>query len=146
MNPVYKSNDGAEWPTEEQAEKRDQLMNAEKQLCEATREVMRCLGETALTADGKQFNMRECNDYWRVAENWFSFPEVEKFWFYPHNVYVDYCDKQVDLTVRWYDNERREYQNYKIKELYTTEKAAKQACKKLGEERIQEMQERIAKM
>lgn len=148
VKAVFKANDDSEHPTAEAAEKRNELLVAKKAFEAAGDSVKRCLGASALTADGQPFEMGRSADYYRVASGHGAFfPQLVKMWIYPHNAHID-ADRDSPLCVRWYEHREKgggDYQSCPISSLYSDKTEARKAwlaaCEKHVAEIAQEFEE-----
>jgi len=142
VKQVFESADGRTYPTVKAAEKRDAMVAAAKQFEEAGKELVKCIGESALTADGKPFNMRSSQHYWFIADSFTGLPRLIDLWLWPHHASVE-IDHQDQVVFRYLDDSRREYIDYPIRELYADKEAAYVAYADRCEQRIEELREEV---
>lgn len=143
---VYKASDDSEHATEKKAAYRDALIEANKRLEAACKDVSTLLVGAALTADGKPFNTSRSAEYWVVHRVHGRMPWFRNVVIYPYNVSVDFDRNDNALVLREYDYDRKEYIHWNVNELYTEETAARAAMIKACEEWVKEQVEMIEQM
>ena len=146
MKPTYKANDGSEHDTAKAAAAHNKLLDAQRAFSESAREVARCLGAAALTADGRPFNTERSRDYWHVARRWDGgLPRLVRVNIWPHNATFD-NDREGPLLVRWYEerNGRGDYTSLPICELYSDEAKATAAWLDACRQTVAEMTAELA--
>lgn len=142
VEAVFKARDGSEHKSEAAAKRHNKLLDAKDAFREAAEVVKKCLGGTAVTADGHPFDMQRSGFYWLVRKSWVGLPALSQVWIWPHNCDID--EENGHLIYRSYESERREYVTYRISDLYVSEKAAREALITACEKRIAEFQEEVA--
>ena len=140
----YKTSDGLEFETEEQAAYHEELIEA-KDRYEAARSVYgQRLFESQKTADGYHFQFSMLLDYWYVW-NYGGFPRLDKVSFYRGNCGLNDRDETVILQHQDDDRGCRHFTEYSIGELYRYKKNAQvvllAAQKEYLEERSKNVEE-----
>lgn len=64
---VYLADDGSKFDTEDAAVRKNELLKAARNFAAASEELNRCLGATAMTADGKTIDSLHRGTYWYIA-------------------------------------------------------------------------------
>lgn len=147
MKPIYKSKDGTEHETADAAARHNKLLVATQELREAADRVRKCLGATALTADGEPFDMSHSRDYWCLHQAWPGMPRLEKVWFWPHNCLDVETDRENGgIMLRDSRSDERRQRVYRVSELYADERNARAALLAACKERLAELTDEVAKM
>ncbi len=143
---VYKAKDDSEHKTAQKAVERDALVEANERLEAACKEVSKLLMGAALTADGQLFDTDRSARYYVVHHVHGKMPWFREVRIYPYNMAVDFDRTDNALVLREYDHERGQYLDWKVNELYTTEKAARAAMIEACRDWLVEQQKAIEAM
>lgn len=145
---VYKASDGSEHATEDAADRRSVLVEAQRQFESAAKAVSRSLGATAMTADGEPFEMGGWASYWYVSPGWGGMPQLLQKRCYSFDAEVRLDHREECLILRCLEGEgsRREYRDYEINTLYKSEQKAREALVKACDEWLAEQTAQIAEI
>lgn len=144
----YATDDGQQFATKEEALRHEALVEAEGQCQEAQWRLGRLLAETQRTADGRLFEFTTLRDYWYVSAWWGGLPVLRRVSFYIWNCRVD-RDRDQDEVVIWQEESEgkdRRTQEYRIGELYVSERAAEKDLLAAQETWLAERAAEIAKL
>ena len=127
---VYKAKDDSEHDTKVEAEKRDQLVDAGRQLESSVPTISRLLTEGGKTADGQLLDLGSWKTYYFIRRGYGSMPRLQEFSLWPHNLGVDFDRDDGALIVRQFESDRRsggEYVSIKVNDLYADQTKAEDA-------------------
>lgn len=128
----FRTSDGNEYPTKEEAEKHEALIEAEADFERAKRRFGYALAETQETADGLAFKWSNPRDYWRVHWPYGAPPRLERVEYLGlGDTEVRRDGEHVEIVKRTYRDGSYDYRTYRISELYGSESAAKEARNEL---------------
>ena len=141
----YKSSDGQEFETEEQAQSHEELIEAKKQYETARSVYGQHLFESQKTADGHPFDLCAYRDYWYVGR-FLSFPLLERVSFHRGNCGLN--DRDETVIIQHQDDDRgcRQFTEYSIGDLYLYEKNAQVALLAAQKERLEELSKSVEEL
>lgn len=147
MKQVYEAA-GKTFATAEAAKRHERLLEVQRELEAAANKVKRCLGETALTADGQPFSMSSSTYYWFISPSYAGLPRLVSVWVWPHHMELDADEPKACLKVRWLrrDGDRSDYISLRVNELYADQAKAKAAYVAACKERLAELTEEVAEI
>ena len=141
---TYQSKTGRSFPTAEEADRYDRLVESKEEYERARAKYARALAETNVTADGHQFELTTLHTYYFVVEpHGWSQPHLGEVSFYLWHCDVDGSNQGVILVKR---DDGEGYTTYRISELYYYESAAKAKMAESMEQFISWMQEDLEKL
>lgn len=141
---LFVAEDGKEFESEEEADRHNLLIAADRAFQSARKQYDRVLAESQMTADGEPFRAVAAADYWYVKDV-FCWPELHCVSFYLSNFalnehgqieLLEYHGRNHDLSVR----------HFRIADLYARDRNAKRALLKARTERLAELQEGVGKL
>lgn len=136
---VYKADDGSEHATPEDAEARNVIVTAAKNLEAAVKAVDVAMRDAAKTKDGVRISDLKGYSLWAMKPYFSEWPQIEDVWF-------RHCGLQVDLErnrVMLIRHTNKGYEQYDINDLYSSEQAAVSAQVEACEEKIKEQKKRL---
>ena len=133
----YRSTDGNEYDTKEEAERHDALWNARNEFDNARKKFGKLLAETQTTGDGEAFEFG-WRSYWYVTPTWGGFPELRTIRFSEYQ--FDFDDSDVFQIFNIEDGNRK---RYAISDLYVSKHKARAALIAAQEERVRFFRETI---
>lgn len=140
---VYRSQSGREFPSAEEADRHDQLLDRHETFTSARAAYAKALSETNRTADGQLFNLNALATYYYVvAPMGWNKPALREVSFYIWKCDID----ENDRGVLNYKTEDGAWVQYRIADLYRSRKAALIKLKEETEEYIRWMQEDLTKL
>ncbi len=141
----YKSSDGQEFETEDEAQSHEKLIEAKERYEAARSAYGQILHESQKTADGCPFEFSIFADYWYIADSW-KFPQLDKVSFFRGN--CDLNDEDETVIIQHHDDYRgnRHFTNYSIGELYRYKKNAQVALLAAQKECLQELSKSVKQL
>lgn len=145
----YRTSDGREFRSQEEAERHEKLHEAADKYKNATWFFCAALAETQRTADDQPFELK-WGDYYVIAHSWAGLPQLRKVQFsraYWQEFALD-DDSQVRLILHETERQRDggKPESFKPSELFASEKEAKKALLEAQEERLQQLTEDVGKL
>lgn len=139
---VFKSEDGQEFLTEEEARKHDKVLKAQSDYRDAQLTYHRALLRSLKTADGAFFDFGLFNDYYYV-DDWGmgSLPYLNKVHFHGWNFQLDEAD-EAGITMRDGTNHRW----FRISDLYVSKHEAQKALLKRQEEVLADLASQVNRL
>lgn len=122
----YSASDGREFNTQDEAERHEQFIVAQKEYETARNRFGRLLAETQLTADGKPFRFDAFKRYWHVTAGWSGMPALSEVRFDGWNYQFDVSDRFVIRQDEGRDGNQR-WVEYRIDVLYANYPKAERA-------------------
>ena len=123
--PVMFESHGKTFPTKEEAERWDELKNAEEAFATAKRALEAAVARTWRTKDGDLLEFGILHEYFRISRVWGHPPVLQTvkgpYW-YDFTIQHDR-----DPVIRFPGGPRREYEEYDVRELYAHEHNARVA-------------------
>src|SRR3990167_9584838 len=145
IDPKFQTTDGLEFPSKEDAQIHQDLIDAKVSYETAFFRYTKKLSEIEKTADGKPFMFKTWETYWYLND--FSFhrvPLLEKIEIGMSNASLDFNESGKIYLV--YRREPTQCRHYKIDELYVSEMEAKKALIKAREKFLVEFASETKKM
>lgn len=141
---VFRTSDGAEFDNEEQATRHEDLLDRKHKFQIAFERLGDALAETQKTADGSLFEFGVCRDYYAIAPSWVGLPRLRKIWFsyMGENRFEINEDDEVILI----HQENQSRIEYRISELYRSEKEAKKALLAAQDERLEHLRQEVEEL
>ena len=143
MPVLFRTVDGQEFQDEAQAKQHEKLITAKSDYEQSRRRYAALLFYSQRTADGKPFEMSLLHDYWLVRDWCGALPTLDRVSFWGPNVDLD----DEDQTVIVYKSpERKDWERYRITDLYYHEAGARRKLLELQKQRIVELENQVKKL
>lgn len=140
---VYKADDGSEHKTPEDAQARNVIVTAAKNLEAAVKAVDLAMRDAAKTKDGVRIGDLKGHSLWAMKPFFSEWPQVEEIWFRHAGITVDLQRDCVQLT-RYKSSGQHEV--WDINDLYSSEEAAIAAQVEACEQKIEEQKRKLASL
>jgi hypothetical protein len=145
----FKASDGREFDTKKEAERHEAVITAVKEYEDAKHRLGRCLAEREKTADGQPFDFAHWGDYFYVTPGYGGMPGLSRVSFYVWTCTFD-VDGLERVTIRQHRQVGPPYQDrveeYRIRDLYADERAARRALLKAQGEWLTERAKEVAEL
>lgn len=145
QKPIRFVSHGVEFDSREAAYRHDSLVNAREELEGAQRTFQRLLAESAITADGHQFEFGLFVDYYHVVKPYSSMPRLRKFTYLCLSWTVRESIEKPDVIEIYDDHDQKDVRPHfvPIPELYRTQEAADKALRVAQREWLEEQRQMI---
>lgn len=139
----FRTTDGSEFDTEKEAEKHEELYQANEAYDTARRRLGKLLAETQKTADGKAFEFGIYRDYYFVTPGYWSWPALQQI---PYLGWSWQWDNSGDKFTIFTDHPDGKRLRFEIGNLYADKRLAEKALLEAREKRIAELHEEMEQM